>query len=201
MLDGLTSDEFARIIYLVLLGTILGSYVLVAMRDRIGAAVRHLILWALLFTGVITAYGLWESMTPRLIGLQQADTRMLEARRGRDGHFHLSLDIAGAPGQPPVPVRFILDTGASDMVLTVQDAQKLGYTSDDLIFAGIARTANGTTRTAQVTLARVMLGESEQQNVRALVNGGELHVSLLGMGYLSRFSRIEIQGDRLRIEY
>lgn len=201
MIEQLSGDELARLVYLVLLGAILGSYALVAMRGRIGAALRHAILWALLFTGVVAAYGLWESMTPRLIGLQQADGRMLEVRRGRDGHFHLSLDIAGAPGQAAVPVRFILDTGASDMVLTRQDAARLGYPAADLHFLGIARTANGTTRTAQVMLSRVILGEAEQQNVRALVNEGDLHVSLLGMGYLSRFSRLEIAGDRLRIEY
>lgn len=201
MLDGLSGDELARVVYLVLLGTILGSYALVAMRGRIATGLRHAMLWALLFTGAVAAFGLWESMTPRLIGLQQADARMLEVRRGRDGHFHLSLDIAGAPGAPPAPIRFILDTGASDMVLTRQDAARLGYREGDLVYSGVARTANGTTRTAQVLLSRVMLGEAEQHNIRALVNEGDLHVSLLGMGYLSRFSRIEIVGDRLRIEY
>ena len=202
MLDGLSADDTARLVYLVLLGTILGAYALVAMRNNLAAALRHAILWALLFTGVMAGYGLWETMSPRLIGVQQdAGPRAIEARRGRDGHFHLTLEIAGAPGSPPVPIRFILDTGASDMVLTREDAARLGFRPADLAFVGTARTANGTTRTAQVRLERVTLGAFEQRGVRALVNEGQLHVSLLGMGYLSRFSRLEIMGDRLRIEY
>jgi len=201
-MDSLSNDEIARIVYLVLLGMVLSSYALLAARGRINTMLRHAVLWALLFTGVVAAYGVWESMTPRMMGVQQvADGRAIEIRRGRDGHFHLTLDISGPPGAAAVPIRFILDTGATDLVLTREDAAKLGYQSADLAYLGTARTANGITRTAQVRLDRVQLGASEQRNVRALVNEGELHVSLLGMGYLSRFSRLEIAGDRLRIEY
>jgi aspartyl protease family protein len=200
-METLSSDEIARIVYLVLLGAVLSSYALLASRGRVGTMLRHAILWALLFTGVVAAHGIWETMTPRMVGVQQVDGRAIEIRRGRDGHFHLSLDITGEAGAPAVPIRFILDTGATDMVLTREDAAKLGYPTSDLAFLGTARTANGVTRTAQVRLDRVQLGASEQRNVRALVNEGDLHVSLLGMGYLSRFSRLEIAGDRLRIEY
>jgi aspartyl protease family protein len=201
MLDTLSSDELARVVYLVLLGAVLSSYALIATRGRIGTLLRHSILWALLFTGVSAAWGIWETMTPRMIGMQTADHRALDVRRGRDGHFHLTLDIRGPQGGAPVAVHFILDTGATDMVLRREDAARLGYGPEDLAFLGTARTANGITRTAQVRLEEVRLGQTTQRNVRALVNEGELHVSLLGMTYLSRFSRIEIAGDRLRIEY
>jgi predicted aspartyl protease len=36
--------------------------------------------------------------------------------------------------------------------------------------------------------------------VRASVSGGGLDVSLLGLGYLDRFARIEIEGDVMRLE-
>lgn len=201
MLDTLTSDELARLVYLVVLGMVLSSYALIATRGRIATLLRHSILWALLFTGIAAAWSLWETMTPRMIGLQTADHRAFEVRRGRDGHFHLTLEIEGRAGAPVVPVQFILDTGATELVLTRADAARLGFDPDTLAFTGIARTANGTTRTAPVRLAQVRLGQTVQNDVRALVNAGELHVSLLGMTYLSRFSRLEIAGDRLRIEY
>lgn len=201
MLDTLSADEFARLVYLLLLAMVLASYALVASHGRIGTLVRHTILWALLFTGVAAAWSLWESMTPRMIGMQTADHRALEVGRSRDGHFHLTLQIRSTPEAAPVPVHFILDTGATEMVLTRADAARLGFDLGALAFTGTARTANGTTRTAQVRLAQVQLGQATQTNVRALVNEGDLHVSLLGMTYLSRFSRLEIAGDRLRIEY
>jgi len=202
MLDGLNSEEAARLVYLGLLAIILTSYALVALRGRIVEGLRHAILWGLLFLGSMAGYGLWETMSPRLMGLQtEVAPGALEVRRSRDGHFHLTLEIVGPQGGPPVPVRMILDTGASELVLTRADAEKLGFPEGDLAFIGTARTANGITRTAPVRLAEVRLGGSIQRNVRALVNEGQLHVSLLGMGYLSRFSRLEIAGDRLRIEY
>jgi aspartyl protease family protein len=202
MTDSLSGDEIARLVYLIVLGGVLIGYALVATRGQLGTALRHAVLWGLLFTGMIAGYGLWDSMTPRLLGVQQEiEGRAIEARRHRDGHFHLTLELTGPPGGAAVPVRFILDTGATEMVLTREDAAKLGYRPGELAFTGTARTANGVTRTAPVRLEQVRLGESVQRNVRALINEGQLHVSLLGMGYLSRFSRLEIMGDRLRIEY
>lgn len=201
MLDTLSPDEWSQVVYLVVLGAVLSSYALVATRGRIGTLVRHSILWALLFTGAFAAFNIWTTMTPRMIGAQTATAQAFEVRRARDGHFHLTLDIAATPGATPVPIRVILDTGASDLVLTQQDAARLGYNLADLEFLGTARTANGTTRTAQVRLDRVAMGQAVQTRVRALVNEGDLHVSLLGMAFLSRFSRLEIAGDRLRIEY
>jgi len=201
MLDQLSSDEWAQLVYLVILGGVLSAYALVATRGRIGTLLRHALLWALLFTGAFASVGIWQSMTPQLIGVQTADARALEVRRARDGHFHLTLAISATPGAPSVAIPFILDTGASDLVLTLQDAERLGYRIGDLAFLGTARTANGITRTAQVRLDRVAMGQAVQTRVRALVNEGDLHVSLLGMAFLNRFSRIEIAGDRLRIEY
>ncbi len=197
----LGDDEVARIVYLIVLGTILTAYALLANRGGVLTLVRHAILWALLFTGLAAAWGLWQSMAPRLISVQTEETGAIEVRRARDGHFHLTLELVGPPGGRPVPISFIIDTGASDLVLTRRDAQRLGFAPERLVFTGIARTANGITRTAMVRLAEVRIGTATKRNVRALVNDGELHVSLLGMAFLSRFSRIEIAGDRLRIEF
>ena len=192
-LDQLTDDQIARLVYLTLLIVALGSYALVATRGRIVTFLRHAILWALIFVGAAAAYGLWDSMQFSTAAVQTPEGDGLVLRRSFDGQFHLTLDLTGPNGQI-VPVRFIVDTGASEMVLTRQDAAKLGFGPESLRFLGVASTANGVTRTAQVTLARVELEGHAANRVRALVNEGELHGSLLGMGYLERFSR-----DRLRI--
>lgn len=200
-LDG---DQIGRLVYLVLLGTVLGGYALVARRNQIGAMVRNLVLWGLIITGVAAAWGLWDGMNrPGLGGGSQmvSTGQAVELRRGRDGHFRLELEISAAPGRAPQRIGFIVDTGASDLVLSPQDARKLGFADADLAYLGTARTANGIVRTAQVRLHEVSVPGLTHRDVRALVNEGELHVSLLGMGYLNRFSRIEIAGDRLRLEF
>ena len=194
-------DQIGRLVYLVLLGTVLVGYALVARRQQLGAMLRSLILWGLIITGVAAAWGLWDGMQRPGSTQMVASGQALELRRGRDGHFRMDLEITARPGGPAQRVNFIVDTGASDLVLSPQDAQKLGFGPGDLAFLGTARTANGTVRTARVTLHQVAAGGALHRNVRALVNEGELHVSLLGMAYLSRFSRIEIAGDRLRLEY
>ncbi|WP_333829883.1 retropepsin-like aspartic protease family protein [Pararhodobacter sp.] len=201
MIDSLSSDQIAQIVYLVLLGTVLGSYALVAMRQQLGQFVRMLLLWGLLFTGVMAGWGLWQSVMLPSITVQQTGEDAIDLRRGRDGAFRLTLEVTGREGMEPQPIHFIVDTGATDIVLTRADAEALGFTESDLAYLGTARTANGVVRTARVTLDGVHIGARQHPNIRALVNEGELHVSLLGMTFLSRFSRIEMTGDRLRLEY
>ncbi|HHX90028.1 MAG TPA: TIGR02281 family clan AA aspartic protease [Paracoccus sp.] len=201
MIDTLSSDQIAQIVYLVLLGTVLGSYALVAMRRQLGQFVRMLLLWGLLFVGVMAGWGLWQSVMVPSFTIQQTGDEAIELRRGRDGAYRLTLDVTGREGMASQPIRFIVDTGATDIVLTREDAEALGFTGEDLSFLGTARTANGLVRTAQVRLEGVHIGDQQHRDIRALVNEGELHVSLLGMTFLSRFARIEMTGDRLRLEY
>ncbi|PWE29026.1 retropepsin-like aspartic protease family protein [Pararhodobacter marinus] len=199
-LPQLSDDDIARLVYLGVLGVALIGYALVATQGRLLTFLRHAILWALIFVGAAAAYGLWDSTQFSRSAVQTAEGDGMVLRRGFDGQYHVTLDITG-PNGVPTPVRFILDTGATDMVLTQEDAAKLGFAEDDLRYLGLASTANGMTRTAQVTLDRVALEGHVASGVRALVNEGALHASLLGMRYLERFSRIEIMRDRLRITF
>jgi aspartyl protease family protein len=200
LLESLTQEELRRLVYLVILGVVLIGYMLVATRGRVLTLVRHAILWALLFVGVAAAANLWQSVRYAAVSVQTETGEGLVLTRGFDGQFHLTLQITGPSGVPQA-VRFIVDTGATEMVLRQQDAAKLGYDVASLPFLGTARTANGVTRTAQVQLDVVALEGHRSRRVRALVNEGELHAPLLGMGYLERFTRIEITRDRLTIVY
>lgn len=198
--DQLTDDQIARLVYLVLILVSVGSYAVVATRGRILTFVRHLLLWGVVFVGAAAAYGLWDTLSLQTVAVETPNGDGLVLRRSFDGQYHLTLDVTG-PNGAVTPVSFIVDTGASEMVLTQRDATKLGFDVAALNFLGVASTANGITRTAQVRLDRVALEGHQAENVRALVNEGELHGSLLGMGYLERFARIEITRDRLRIVY
>ena len=99
-----------------------------------------------------------------------------------------------------MPVDFIVDTGASNVVLSQQDAERVGIDTDTLIYGGRASTANGEVRTARVMLQDVRLGELDEGSLRAFVNEGELDSSLLGMSYLRRFGRVEITPNMLVLE-
>lgn len=191
----MTTDQIGSLAYLVILGVAVGGWVLVANRGRAGRALQQAAIWAFLFLGVIAATGLWDdirsTVTPRQAVFSEAGADRIELPRAPDGHFHMVLDINGEP------VRFIVDTGATEMVLSRGDAARLDLHPEDLDFTGLANTANGTVRTAPVRLDRVTLGTTTDRNVRALVNEGAMDLSLLGMGYLDRFDRIEIARDRM----
>ena len=133
---------------------------------------------------VVIAYGfrdvLREELLPATMVQVAGDT--IELRRGSDGHFHASLEINGRP------VRFMIDTGASDIVLSRRDAERVGIEPGNLSYLGRALTANGVVSTAPVRLAVVEFGDFTDTDVRARVNAGALDTSLLGMSYLDRFS-------------
>ncbi|MDR9428751.1 MAG: TIGR02281 family clan AA aspartic protease [Salibaculum sp.] len=188
----MTGDQIASFVFLALLGVaILGSY-MAHSRLKGSQMAQQAMIWVLIFVGAIAAAGLWQDMKGDLTVTQAVvSENVIEVPRGRDGHFHLDLQVNG------VTVPFLVDTGATQVVLTRRDAARAGLDPEDLNFIGTAYTANGEVRIAPVVLDRVALGPIQDRNLRASVNGGQMEQSLLGMTYLNRFERIEIQNNRL----
>ncbi len=185
-------DTIWRAVYLGLLIAVLGGYFLLENRGRLGRVAQQAAVWGLIFVGIAAGYGLWSDIraqAPRQTVFAEGGS--VAVPRAPDGHYYLTLDIAGTP------VRFLVDTGASEVVLTAQDARRVGIDPDSLSYLGQATTANGIVRTARVRLDDVRLGETVEARLPASVTEGEMETSLLGMTYLSRFSRVEIAGDRL----
>ena len=191
----MTAEQTASLIYLTLLGAVIGGYFFLSHRRRIGQSLRHLGLWALIFIGVIAAYGLWSDLQGSVLPRQAvfAEEGRIEIPRSPDGHYHMVLQVNGTP------VRFVVDTGASDIVLSAQDAVRVGIEPEGLAFVGAARTANGIVRTARVWLDEVRLGEIADHRVPAVVNGGEMTGSLLGMAYLDRFDEVRIGNGQMTL--
>ena len=188
----MSTDQIMQMTYLVLLGAAIGGSAIVAGRSNMGKMAQQAAIWALIFVGVIGAYGLWEDIS-RDVNPRQAliDTDTIAVPRGTDGHYHLTLDINGTP------IGFIVDTGASQVVLSQRDAARVGLDPADLRYSGSANTANGVVRTAPVVLNQVTLEGIADRGVRAVVNGGEMDTSLLGMTYLGLYERIEITNGEL----
>ncbi|ABF63685.1 retropepsin-like aspartic protease family protein [Ruegeria sp. TM1040] len=189
----MNSDDIGQLIYLVLLLLVVGSWVFVQNRQSLGKTAQQLMIWALIFLGVIAAYGLWDDIRTTVVPQQAvlSDDGQIRVPRARDGHYYLTLQVNDQP------VQFLVDTGASDMVLNADTAERLGIDPSALSYFGRAMTANGEVRTARVTLDTVALGPITDRDVSAWVNEGALAQSLLGMGYLQRFSGFEIRNNEL----
>jgi aspartyl protease family protein len=188
----MTTDQIMQLTYLVLLGAAIGGSTIVVGRKNMGKMAQQAAIWALIFIGVIGAYGLWEDISndvnPRQTILSES---AIAVPRSNDGHYHLTLDVNGTA------VDFVIDTGASQVVLSQRDAARIGIDANSLNYSGAASTANGVVRTAPVVLDQVRLGNITDRNVPAVVNGGDMDNSLLGMTYLGLYNRIEISNGEL----
>lgn len=189
----MTPDDTGRLIYLLLLGVGIGGWFLVQNRRNLGKTMQHAMIWGFIFIGVVAAIGLWEDVNRATSRdqISRLDDGRFAVRRQADGHYYITAEVNNAP------VRFVVDTGASAIVLTREDAVRAGLDPEDLNFFGRANTANGVVRTAPVRLDQLVLGDVADYDVPAVVNAGEMKDSLLGMGYLERWGRIEISNGEL----
>ncbi|MEX0970371.1 MAG: TIGR02281 family clan AA aspartic protease [Paracoccaceae bacterium] len=193
MLD-LDSDGQARLAYLVLLLLVIGGSIIFSGHRQLNRSLQHLGIWGLIFVGAVAAYGLRDQLSLTLRSSApaiQSQPGQVTLGRAYDGHFYATLRIDG------VDVDFAVDTGATGIVLSRRDAERIGLDVDKLRYFGNAQTANGPVQTAPVRLNRTELGPFVDTNLLAEVNGGALDISLLGMRYLSLFSHIEIKENQM----
>ncbi|HBB84166.1 MAG TPA: TIGR02281 family clan AA aspartic protease [Sulfitobacter sp.] len=187
--------DTAHLIYLIVLLTMLAGWFFLQNRPSMNKTLQQAAVWGLIFVGAAAGVGLWQDITRdtarQQLSISEAGEIVLP--RGRDGHYYLTAEVNGAP------VRFVVDTGASDIVLSKADAGRIGIDPEELNYLGRAATANGETRTAFVKLDEIVVGNAVDHNVSAVVNEGAMSQSLLGMGYLQRWGRIEISGGELRL--
>lgn len=188
----MSGDMIASAGYLILLGLVLAAGLWTQARSNLSRTLQHVAIWFLIFVGAIAAVGLWQDMQ-RNLGGQSASAGQITVPRSPDGHYYLTLVINGAP------MEFVVDTGATDIVLNRAAALRAGIDTDGLVYLGRASTANGVVETAFVRLESVALGEVIDNNVAAVVTAGEMREPLLGMGYLQRWGRIEISGNQLTL--
>ena len=185
--------DIASLVYLGLLGIALAGSMLSANRHQIGKMAQYALIWGFVFVGAVAAIGLWPQISTSLMPQQSVVTGNGEIAVPRhfDGHYYLTLELNGAP------VQFVIDTGATDMVLTPQDAARAGIDVGGLSYTNRAMTANGMVQTARINLDRVTVAGITDRSVPAVVNGSPMQESLLGMTYLHRFDRIAIEDGRM----
>jgi aspartyl protease family protein len=121
--------------------------------------------------------------------------RVVELRAGSHGHYFARPEVNGRP------IDAMVDSGASLVVLTFDDARQAGVYIRDRDFTQYVNTANGVARVAPVTLERVSLGSISVRDVAAVVTEpGKLNQSLLGMSFLNRLQRVDMRSGVLVLQ-
>jgi len=113
----------------------------------------------------------------------------------RRGHFLATPTIEGAF------VNALVDTGASMVALSWEDAQRIGLRPDANAPRGIASTANGNVPFTVVRLREVRLNGIVVHDVEgAIMPKGALQNTLLGMSFLKRLSSFEMRDNKLMLK-
>ena len=113
--------------------------------------------------------------------------------RAPDGLFYVTGSVNG------VPVRFLVDTGSSAVVLTRADALRAGLYPRASEYAATADTANGQAHMAWVGIDTLQVAGTSMREVSAAVASDGLSVSLLGQSWLSQLASLTITGDRMLV--
>jgi aspartyl protease family protein len=196
-------DEFGSLAYKLLILVFVGSAVLTLFRERFTQAVTAALLWVVVGLVLVIGYSYryeLHNVADRVVaelvpGHVISRGRIVEVARTNSGDFDISARVNG------VRVPMVLDTGASSVVLTQQDAKAVGLPLEVLNYTVSIDTANGRTRAAEVTLDRLAVGGLEERSVEALiVPTGQLRTSLLGMSFLNRLQSWQVSGDRLTLK-
>lgn len=109
------------------------------------------------------------------------------------GHYLVTVHVNG------MPIRFLVDTGATLIALTPKDAEAAGFERDQLNFSRPVHTANGIIKFAPVSLREIRLGALSLNDIDAAVIGAPGGISLLGMTFLKQLESYEIRDGKLTI--
>jgi aspartyl protease family protein len=204
---GMNNDDFAQIVYLAPIAALLSVGILAGRRTGFSTALKQIAAWLFIILLLVAGYTyrsdveaignrVLSSLIPgRATSVTLADgTHEVLLTRSMGGHFASDVSVNGQS------LHMLVDTGASSVVLSHQDAERAGIDVASLNYNVTVRTANGTTTAAAVRLAEVRLGSITRQNISALVSrDGALDGSLLGMSFLSTLSSMQMQTDQLRL--
>jgi aspartyl protease family protein len=117
---------------------------------------------------------------------------MMLDREG-DGHFYANVSVDGGD------FRMLVDTGATVVALTGEDARAMGLDWDADALAPVARGASGPIMGVSATIPQMEVGDFEVRNVQAIIVPEGLPISLLGQSFLEHVPKVEIAGDTLTL--
>lgn len=198
-----SEDDKLHLVYLVTILTVVSASVLFAkQRPHSISKLKSLAFWAVAILLLVGVYAKRDSILGgNFSGFLSPSTpisvtdRSMTFVKSSDGHFHIEAIIHNQP------VRFLVDTGATDIVLSPDAAKRIGFDTNTLSYTQFTKTANGIGKSASVTIDAMHIGKFTLSNMPVSVNSTVMDYSLLGMKFLNKLAGYEVRGDQLTLYF
>jgi aspartyl protease family protein len=203
-LKTLDSDTVVPILVFCLLlawylPAVVGKY-----RGRSSHALRHVAIWLGLIVVLVGGYAfrpelmfVKDRMAAVLLpgrAIDKGGGTIIINKRSDENHFSIASYVNNQN------TSFLLDTGASAVVLTYDTAQRLGLLANEDSYTQTVSTANGLTKVAPIRINQLRIASIVLEDVKASVaRQGELDENLLGMSFLSRLKGYAVEADQLTL--
>ena len=183
---------------------LVGSGIVYSRRFSARETLRNIALWCGIAAVLVFGYTFYHQFEDAASDMRselvpgypaEAGGNRMVFSENQDGDFTAIGKVNGTP------VEFVIDTGASDIVLSPADAQRAGIDLAALHFTGVFETANGEGRGAPATVDRLEIGPVKLVSVAVSVNQAPMRASLLGMTFLRRMKSFEMKGRKLTLRW
>jgi clan AA aspartic protease, TIGR02281 family len=203
---GMDNDRFGEMITLLPFAALIGAGIL-ASRRTLGESARQMLIWVVIVLVLVTGYiyrGDLRAIADRLtaglfpgravVVTDAGGNQQVILHKSMGGHFEATVEVNGTS------IPMMVDTGASSVALSWDDAIRVGIDPDVLTFSRTILTANGQAQAAPVRLKSVAIGPIHRENIAAMVTErGKLGQSLLGMSFIETLDALEMRADELRL--
>ena len=206
MFPNALQSDFAQANFLRIVGALLlvSSTFVLGRRFEAKETIRNVAIWCGVFAVLVLIYSFRDDL--RLVGDRvraevlpsyavATGPHEMTLTASQDGSFYVHGEVNGAPAE------FLVDTGASDIVLSPSDATRAGIDVARLAFTQPFGTAHGTGWGATTHITNLSVGMIELHDVTVTVNKTEMESSLLGLAFLHRLESFDFRGKRLTLRW
>jgi aspartyl protease family protein len=193
----------AYLIRVVLIVALISTGVLF-VRVKLGEMLRNIAIWSGVVLLLAIGFSFQDELRTVYFRLRAelipgypvaTSPKELVLMQNENGHFYVLGDVNGTA------VKFLVDTGASEVVRTPDDAKRLGIDVAGLDFSRPYETANGIGYGAPYRVAHITLGDVELTDVPVSINKAPMSESLLGMSLLRDAASMEIRDRKLFLRW
>jgi aspartyl protease family protein len=200
----ISSEDQPWLVYMVIWLALLSAGFVFSRQLKLRESLRNIAIWIAIAAVLVIGYSYRDALSALGTRVQSeflpgdavvSGDHTLVLTQDDTGEFHIYGEANG------VRIRFVVDTGASDIVLSPADAKRLGIDTGHLVFNRSYETANGIGYGAATTLPQLSIGPIQLWNVPVSINRTEMESSLLGMAFLKQMKSFEIRGRKLTIHW